>query len=74
VIKKERKVEGFCWKGGDWEAVRGRSGKLRRMVGKMKTKVILNPSSSSAMYVPVFGKLCFSDNFLILSVLSKKSI
>lgn len=43
----------------DWETGRGRSGKLRRTMGKMRMKVIFNPSSS-AMYMPVFAKFCLS--------------
>lgn len=47
-----------------WEAGREQSGKLRGIMGKMRVKVIFNPSSS-AMYVAVFVKLCFSENFSV---------
>lgn len=34
-------------------------------MGKMRIKVTFNPSSCSAMYVAVFGKFCFSENFSV---------
>lgn len=37
----------------------------RKIMGKMRIKVIFNPSSPSAMYMPVFGTLCFSENFSV---------
>ena len=47
---------------GGWEREKWETEKDN---GKMRIKVIFNPSSSSAVYVPVFGKLCFSENFSI---------
>lgn len=34
-------------------------------MGKMRTEVIFNPSSSSTMYLPGFGKLTFSKNLKV---------
>lgn len=44
VVEKDTKVEEFCWKGrGDRCAGRGRSGKQRRIMGKMRIKVTFSP-------------------------------
>lgn len=60
VVEKDTKVQEFCWKGrGDWCARRGRSGKQRRIMGKMRIEVTFSPSSAG--YMPEFGKLCFHE-------------